>query len=63
LLGLNGPVVIAHGSSRERAIANAVGQAVQAVQHQVNQTITREVQAARERLGGREASQLVGVPA
>ena len=32
LLGLNGNVVIAHGSSRERAIMNAIGQAVRAIQ-------------------------------
>ena len=46
LLGLNGNVVIAHGSSRERAIMNAIGQAVRAVQHHVNQIITREIAAA-----------------
>jgi fatty acid/phospholipid biosynthesis enzyme len=46
LLGLNGNVVIAHGSSRERAIMNAIGQAVKAVQHHVNQVITRELSAA-----------------
>ncbi len=46
LLGLNGSVVIAHGSSRERAIMNAIGQAVQAVQHRINQVITRELSAA-----------------
>lgn len=46
LLGLNGNVVIAHGSSRERAIMNAVGQTVRAVQHRVNQIITREIATA-----------------
>lgn len=46
LLGLNGHVVIAHGSSRERAIVNAIGQAVHAVQNRVNQTIAREIAAA-----------------
>ncbi len=46
LLGLNGNVVIAHGSSRERAIMNAIGQTVRAVQHKVNQLVTREVAAA-----------------
>lgn len=50
LLGLNGNVVIAHGSSRERAIMNAIGQAVQAVQHRVNQVITRELSAANQLL-------------
>lgn len=46
LLGLNGNVVIAHGSSRSQAIMNAIGQAVRAVQHKVNQLITRDVAAA-----------------
>ncbi len=50
LLGLNGNVVIAHGSSRERAIMNAIGQAVQAVQNQIHQVITREILAATDRL-------------
>ncbi len=50
LLGLNGTVVIAHGSSRERAITNAIGQAVRAWQNRVNQLITREVAAATETL-------------
>lgn len=43
LLGLNGNVVIAHGSAGERAIMNAIGQAVRAVQHHVNQLITEEI--------------------
>lgn len=47
LLGLNGNVVIAHGSSQERAIMNAIGQAVKAVQHHVNEIISRELSAAR----------------
>jgi glycerol-3-phosphate acyltransferase PlsX len=46
LLGLNGNVVIAHGSARERAIMNAIGQAVHAIQNRVNQTITQEIAAA-----------------
>jgi glycerol-3-phosphate acyltransferase PlsX len=46
LLGLNGNVVIAHGSSGEHATMNAIGQAVRAVQHQVNQILTREVAVA-----------------
>lgn len=50
LLGLNGNVVIAHGSSRERAIMNAIGQAVKAVQNRINQVLTRELTAAAARL-------------
>jgi fatty acid/phospholipid biosynthesis enzyme len=38
--------VIAHGSSGERAIMNAIGQAVKAVQHRVNEVIAREIKAA-----------------
>lgn len=50
LLGLNGNVIIAHGSSRERAIMNAIGQAVKTVQHRINETISREIGLASERL-------------
>jgi len=46
LLGLNGSVVIAHGSSRERAVMNAIGQAVQAEQSHLNQFISREISTA-----------------
>lgn len=46
LLGLNGNVVIAHGSSGERAIMNAIGQAVKAVELRVNEIIAREIKAA-----------------
>jgi glycerol-3-phosphate acyltransferase PlsX len=52
LLGLNGNVIIAHGSSRERAITNAIGQAVKTVQHRINETISREIGLASERLRG-----------
>lgn len=50
LLGLNGQVVIAHGSSRERAIMNAIGQAVKAVQSRINHHITREIARAAQTL-------------
>lgn len=45
LLGLNGNIVIAHGSSRERAIMNAIGQAVKALQNKINEVISREISA------------------
>ena len=48
LLGLNGNVVIAHGSSEERAIANAIGQAVKAVQNHVNEILARELSVASQ---------------
>ena len=41
LLGFNGTVIKAHGSARERAMANAIRVAVREIQHRVNQTIAR----------------------
>jgi glycerol-3-phosphate acyltransferase PlsX len=46
LLGLNGNVVIAHGSSREHAIMNGIGQAVHAIQHKVNDLVAQDVGTA-----------------
>jgi len=48
LLGLNGNVVIAHGSVRERAMMNAIAQVVKAAENKVNETIIREVMAANQ---------------
>ncbi|MEO8426337.1 MAG: phosphate acyltransferase PlsX [Verrucomicrobiota bacterium] len=56
LLGLNGNVMIAHGSSRERAILNAIRLTTEAVQNHVNETITRRVAAANERLAAARIS-------
>jgi len=56
LLGLNGNVMIAHGSSRERAILNAIRLATEAVQNHVNEAITRRVAAANERLSAARIS-------
>ncbi len=50
LLGLNGHVMITHGSSRERAICNAIRLASEAVRNQINQTIAREIAQANDRL-------------
>lgn len=50
LLGFNGAVMKAHGSAREKAIANAIRVATRNIQHHVNQTIAQEVAAANERL-------------
>jgi glycerol-3-phosphate acyltransferase PlsX len=50
LLGLNGHVVIAHGSSSERAITSAIRQTVQAVQHRLNQVISHEISTAAQLL-------------
>jgi phosphate acyltransferase len=48
LLGLNGNVMKAHGSARERAIMNAVLVTAEAIQHHINEQITREIAAATE---------------
>ncbi len=45
LLGLNGIVMKSHGSARERAIMNAIRVATEAVRHQINQVICREIAA------------------
>jgi len=50
LLGLNGTVVKAHGSARERAIMNAVLMGAGAVQHHINDIIQAEVAQAAARL-------------
>jgi glycerol-3-phosphate acyltransferase PlsX len=51
LLGLNGTVIKAHGSARERAIMNAIRVATETIQHKINDTIDREISQANERLG------------
>ncbi len=45
LLGIDGVCVICHGSSDERAIANAVGAAAQEVRAKLNERITEELAA------------------
>ena len=51
LLGFNGAVLKAHGSARERAIANAIRATTDNLQHKVNQLIARGIARANERLG------------
>jgi fatty acid/phospholipid biosynthesis enzyme len=61
-LGFNGAVLKAHGSARERSIASAIRVASQSIQHQVNQSITREISAANQRLGlGEQLAPVLGV--
>lgn len=50
LLGLNGTVIKAHGSARERAIMNAIRVATETIHHQINQQIRDEVGRANLRL-------------
>ncbi|MBU6401358.1 MAG: phosphate acyltransferase PlsX [Verrucomicrobia bacterium] len=56
LLGLNGNVLIAHGSARERSILNAIRVATEFVQNQINDLIIEEIARANECL---ESSRLV----
>ena len=46
LLGVNGITVIAHGSSTVKAIRNAIREAVEAVEHDVNNRIIRAAEIA-----------------
>jgi glycerol-3-phosphate acyltransferase PlsX len=50
LLGLNGNVMKAHGSARERAIMNAIRTTSETIQHRINRQITEEIAAAMEYL-------------
>lgn len=45
LLGIDGVCIICHGSSNERAIANAIGVAAQEVRTHVNDAIVQELEA------------------
>ncbi len=49
LLGLNGDVVIAHGSAREHSIRNAIRTTTQTFAHQINQRIVDQVAEANAR--------------
>jgi glycerol-3-phosphate acyltransferase PlsX len=51
LLGLNGTVIKAHGSAREKAIMNAIRVATETIQYKINETIVQEVFRANEKLG------------
>jgi len=48
LLGLNGTIFKAHGSAREHAIMNAIGECAKALQHRLNSMIESEVAKANE---------------
>lgn len=63
LLGLNGTVMKAHGSARERAIMNAMRITTETIQHQTNQLITNEIRCATERLAVPQPAVAVTVPA
>ncbi|MGD0614312.1 MAG: phosphate acyltransferase PlsX [Verrucomicrobiota bacterium] len=63
LLGLNGIVVKVHGSSRERAMMNALRLAVEEISHGVNQMISLQIARANERLAAAETAVSPSVPA
>ncbi len=63
LLGLNGTVMKAHGSAREKAIMNAMRITTETIQHQINQVITDEVRRATERLAVVKPADPAAVPA
>jgi phosphate acyltransferase len=48
LLGLNGTVIKAHGSANARAIKNAIRVATETIQHQLNDSIVKEIARANE---------------
>jgi glycerol-3-phosphate acyltransferase PlsX len=56
LMGLNGIVIKAHGSSRERAIASAVRVAAQEIKHDLNQTLVAQIARANIALAGQPAA-------
>jgi len=56
VLGLNGTVIKTHGSSRQRAIANAIRVATEEIGHGVNQLVSQQIAKANERLAAYETS-------
>jgi phosphate acyltransferase len=48
LLGLNGHVMKAHGSAREKAIMNAIRVTTEIIQHDINRHIAAQITAANE---------------
>jgi glycerol-3-phosphate acyltransferase PlsX len=50
VLGLNGVVIKAHGSARERAIANSLRVAAEEVKHNLNQNMVGQIARANAAL-------------
>src|SRR5205814_10511941 len=59
MLGFNGPVLKAHASARERAIASAIATMTRHLQHHVNEIIARGVAKANARFGPLEGQPAV----
>jgi len=62
LLGFNGAVMKAHGSARERAIANAIRITTEGLQHRLNDLIAHDIARANERLAAAEPLPAMLVP-
>lgn len=56
LLGLNGNVMIAHGSASETAIKNAIRVAMETIQNNINELIRDQIGAANQQLENAEGS-------
>lgn len=63
LLGLNGNVMKAHASAHERAIMNTVRLTTEAIQNNINQIISEEIQRANERLNAGKPSDAMSTAA
>jgi glycerol-3-phosphate acyltransferase PlsX len=50
LLGLNGTVIKAHGSAKEKAIMHAIRVATETIDHHLNEVIAREIAVANQAL-------------
>jgi len=63
LLGFNGAVMKAHGSAREKAIANAIRVTTDSLKHGTNQLIAQQIARANERLAMSETAVAASVTA
>ncbi len=63
LLGLNGVVIKAHGSSRERAIASSIRAAAREISHDLNHTVTQHIARANTTLAAAPGVPAVPIPA
>jgi glycerol-3-phosphate acyltransferase PlsX len=63
LLGLNGIVIKTHGSSRARAIMNAIRVAAEEIRHDINQKLLAEITSANPKLAAAKLAALTTVNA
>ena len=63
LLGLNGHVLKAHGSARERAIMNAIRVSTETIRHQITEVIRSEIARTNARLAATHPPAPAPVPA